>query len=256
MWLSSQPVAARENERMMRVVDMWRYPVKSMLGERVDRAQLTPDGILGDRQFAIFDRASGFGLTARRVPELLFASARLREDGELEMTLPDGTVATDDRALSTWLNRDVTLRNAAHGAPRRYEDTTNAELDATSGFSVFDGANGAFHDSPRARVSLVSAATLGDWDPRRFRANVYLDGGGEDEYVGSRAVLGDALVDIGKHIGRCVMVTRPQANGVSRDLDVLRTIRDERAGSLAVGATVLRAGAVAVGDTLERLPSG
>jgi uncharacterized protein len=150
----------------------------------------------------------------------------------------------------------VVLRSASHEAPRQYEDTTNAELDAASGSSVFTGAQGAFHDSPRARVSLVSATTLGTWDPRRFRANVYLDGGGEDTYVGSRALLGNALVDIGKHIGRCVMVTRPQANGVERDLDVLRTIRDERAGSLAVGATVLRAGAVAVGDPLERLPCG
>jgi uncharacterized protein len=240
----------------MRVAELWRYPVKSMLGERVDRARLTTDGVDGDRQFAIFDCATGHFLTARRVPELLFASARLREDGELEMTLPDGTLANDDRALSTWLNRDVVLRSASHEAPRQYEDTTNAELDAASGSSVFTGAPSAFHDSPRARVSLVSAATLGTWDPRRFRANVYLDGGGEDTYVGSRALLGNALVDIGKHIGRCVMVTRPQANGVERDLDVLRTIRDERAGSLAVGATVLRAGAVAVGDPLERLPCG
>jgi uncharacterized protein YcbX len=241
---------------MMRVVELWRYPVKSMLGERLDRAQITLGGILGDRQFALFDCETGLGLTGRRVPELLFASARLRADGELEMTLPDGSGAADDRALSSWLNREVTLRSTAHDAPRQYEDTTSAEMDATSGSALFDGANGAFHDSPRARVSLVSAATLGEWDPRRFRANVYLDGGGEDEYVGSRALLGDALVDIGKHIGRCVMVTRPQANGVSRDLDVLRTIRDQRAGTLAIGATVLRAGAVAVGDALERLPEG
>jgi uncharacterized protein YcbX len=42
--------------------------------------------------------------------------------------------------------------------------------------------------------ALITAETLRDWDPRRFRANVYLDGGGEDDYVGRMATLGDALV--------------------------------------------------------------
>jgi uncharacterized protein YcbX len=233
-----------------RVVELWRYPVKSMLGERVDRALITADGIHGDRQFAVFDRATGLGLTARKVPQLLFASARLRPDGDVEMTLPDGSIATDDGALSRWLDRDVTLRRAEQQAIRQYENTDDFESEATSGWSTFDGADGAYHDSPRARVSLVSAETLRDWDPRRFRANVYLDGGGEDEYVGATAALGDAVLDIGNQIGRCVMVTRPQADGIARDLDVLRVIRDERGGCLSVGATVLRPGGVELGDAL------
>jgi uncharacterized protein len=96
----------------------------------------------------------------------------------------------------------------------------------------------------------VSAETLRDWDARRFRANVYLDGGGEDAYVGATVTLGDAVLDIGKQIGRCVMVTRPQADGITRDLDVLRVIRNERGGFLSVGATVLQPGEVELGDAL------
>jgi len=65
----------------MRVAELWRYPVKSLQGERIDSVAINRNGLEGDRQFAIYDLATGFGLTGRRVPELLFASARLRDDG-------------------------------------------------------------------------------------------------------------------------------------------------------------------------------
>lgn len=234
----------------MRVVELWRYPVKSLLGERLDHASLTPEGIDGDRRSAIFDLETGFGLTGRRVPELLFASARLGEHGGVEITLPDGSIAPDDDALSVWLGRSVTLRSADQEATRRYENPVDFEHEATSSWSPFDGAGGVFHDSCGARVSLVSNATIGDWDRRRFRANVYLDGEGEDAFVGSKMTLGDAQLDVEMRIERCVMTTRPQAGGIERDLDVLRTINRERAGCLAVGALVTRPGSVRVGDTL------
>jgi len=110
-------------------------------------------------------------------------------------------------------------------------------------------AREAFHDSERARLSLVSTSTIGTWDRRRFRANVYLDGEGEDAFVGSRMALGDAVLDVDMRIERCVMTTRPQAGGVERDLDVLRTINRERNGYLAVGGLVIQRGIVRVGDT-------
>ena len=49
-------------------------------------------------------------------------------------------------------------------------------------------------------------------------------------------------------ISRCVMTTRPQAGGIERDLDVLRTIARERDARLAVGALVTGAGTMRVGD--------
>src|SRR5687768_5712690 len=103
---------------LMRVVEFWRYPVKSLQGERLEVAEFGPEGIAGDRQWALFDVGTGFGLTARRVPELLFAAARLRADGDVEVVLPDGTVTVDDSAISAWLGRPVTLR-AAGSAPGR-----------------------------------------------------------------------------------------------------------------------------------------
>ena len=237
----------------MQVLELWRYPVKSLLGERLDRVEVTTDGFRGDRQWAIFDVDTGFGLTARRKPELLFASARLGHTGDVEITLPDGSVASDDDALSTWLGRHVTLRSADEGVARRYENPVDFEQEAASDWSPFDGAGGAFHDLARARVSLVSTATVGAWDRRRFRANVLLDGEGEDELVGSQMALGDAVLDVGMRIARCVMTTRAQPGGVERDLDVLRTINRDRAGCLAVGALVARPGTVRVGDAFAAL---
>jgi uncharacterized protein YcbX len=207
----------------VRVAELWRYPVKSLLGERLTAAALGPAGIEGDRRWALVDAATGAALTARRTPDLLFAAARLRADGGVEVVLPDGTVTAEDAVLSAWVGFPVVLRPALEGA---------------------------FHDEPRFRVSLVSTGTLGRWDRRRFRANVVLDGDGEDALAGSRVRLGGAVLDVRAPIDRCVMVTRPQAGGIGRDTAVLKTVHRERAGLLAVGAAVAAPGQVRVGDVL------
>ena len=234
----------------LRVLELWRYPVKSLLGERLDSVRVTPDGFDGDRRFAIYDMETGFGLTARRVPELLFASARLREDGSAEITLPDGSIPQSDDELSEWLGRRVALRSSDASVTRLFENPEDFEHD--SDWAPFEGADGPFHDSARTRVSLVSTATIGAWDRRRFRSNVLLDGEGEDDLVGSTVELGEVGLDVGQPIERCVMTTRPQAGGIERDLDVLRTIARERGNNLAVGALVSRPGHVRVGDELTR----
>jgi uncharacterized protein len=235
----------------MKVLELWRYPVKSLLGERVEAVAVTAAGLDGDRRFALFDVETGLGLTARRAPELLFASAKLDSDGGVDITLPDGSVTRDDSILSAWLGRRVTLRSADSEGSPRYETPIDFEDEPASRWVSFEGAGGAFHDSAGAQVSLVTTATIGSWDWRRFRSNVYLDGEGEDAWVGSTVALGNAVLDVGMRIGRCVMTTRPQAGGVERDLDVLRTINRERSGCLSVGALVMQPGSVQVGDMLS-----
>ncbi|MGY1735962.1 MOSC domain-containing protein [Geodermatophilus sp. SYSU D00684] len=229
--------------------ELWRYPVKSLQGERLDAVDVGPEGLAGDRRWALFDRSTGFGLTARRVPDLLFASGRLRADGGVEVVLPDGTVTADDAVLSDWLGKPVALRTAeAVRGPRQYEDPVDDEDGGP--WDAWEGASGAFHDSSRIRVSLVSTGTLGTWDRRRFRANVLLDGAGEDDLVGSTVRLGTAVLDVLKPVSRCVMVTRPQPGGIGRDTGVLKTVHREHGGTLAVGALVPVPGRVAVGDAL------
>ena len=237
--------------RELRVLEVWRFPVKSLLGERLDRAELGPEGVAGDRGWALFDVGTGFGLTARRVPDLLFAAGRLRADGAVEVVLPDGTVTADDGVLSVWAGRQVALRPAAAvNGTRHYENPVDAEREDTARWNPFAGADGAFHDNADARVTLLSTGTLGGWDRRRFRANVVLDGSGEDALVGSRVRVGGAELDVVRRVPRCVMTTRPQAGGIGRDTGVLKTIHRDRGGALAVGALVTRPGSVAVGDAL------
>jgi len=235
------------------VISLWRYPVKSLQGETLRTAELTADGIVGDRRFAIFDLGTGLGLTGRRMPELLFASARLLPDGSAAITLPDGSVAADDAALSGWLGRPVQLRSMEDEGPRRYENPEDAEQEATGPWEAFTGASGPFHDSRNTRVSLVSSATLAHWDHRRFRSNVLLDGEGEDHLVGRSVRVGDAVLVITKRIGRCVMTTRAQPGGIGRDPDVLRTIARERDACLAIAALVERPGTVHIGDEIVPL---
>jgi uncharacterized protein len=235
----------------VQVAELWRYPVKSLQGERLATVDVGPEGLAGDRQWALFDVATGYGLTARRVPDLLFLSGRLRQDGAAEVVMPDGTVTSDDAVLSGWLGRQVTLRAAADAPGERlYENPNEVGEAGEYDWDAFPGARGAFHDSSRTRVSLVSTGTLGSWDRRRFRANVVLSGAGEDALVGRRVRLGGAALDVVKQVDRCVMVTRPQPGGIGRDNGVLKTIHRERDGYLAIGALVARAGTVAQGDEL------
>jgi uncharacterized protein YcbX len=165
-------------------------------------------------------------------------------------------VATDDAALSRWLGRHIELRHAGGDVTGRYEIAADFEDEAGSPWFQWDGPDGTFHDSGKARLSLLGTASIGGWDRRRFRGNVLLDTtavGAENELVGQRIGLGPLVLDVIKPIDRCVMTTRPQPGGIERDLDVLRTINAERASNLGVGVLVAEGGTLSVGDELRVL---
>lgn len=231
------------------VTALWRYPVKSMQGERLTEAQIGSTGIIGDRGWAIIDRQTGLALTARRQPELLFASAALEHDG-VRITLPDGSIAGDDVALSEWLGRAVTLTRASVEGVGTYEIALDFENEDAAEWFQWQGPTGSFHDSTRTQVSIIGAATVGSWDMRRFRPNVVVDGTGEDAWVGSTIHVGGAELNVVKAIDRCVITTRPQPGGIERDLDVLRAINRDRASNLGVGALVQNSGRVTIGDAV------
>jgi uncharacterized protein YcbX len=170
------------------------------------------------------------------------------------VVLPDGTTTDDDAVISDWLGRRVELREAAplaEGAEGpTYESPVDDEAPDRDDWELWQGAAGPFHDSPRIRLSLVSTGTLGNWDRRRFRANVLLDGADEEAWEGREARLGEVWLRFGRPIARCVMTTRPQPGGIDRDTSVLKTIHRERGGLLAVRAAVLTPGTARVGDEL------
>lgn len=230
---------------MLTVKELWRYPVKSMLGEQLEASEVTPIGLPGDRAFGIRDLETGNVLTARREPRLLFATARWH-GGEVEIRGLEGEALDSDEALSSWLGRPVELARAgAEGGV--YENVRDTENEAD--WISWQGPAQAWHDSSRSRLSLLSTTTIGDWAPARFRANILLEGAGEDELVGQRVCLGTATLDVMKQIDRCIMVTRAQP-GIDPDRDVLRTIHRERNGNLAIGALVAEPGTITVGDEL------
>ena len=203
---------------------------------------------VGDRQWALVDHDTGFGLTARRVPQLLLASARLIGNDAVEVELPDGSIVSDDEQLSSWLGRRVALQRASE--PTTYEIAADFEDEAGSEWWQWTGPSGSFHDSAAAQASIVSTGSIGGWDRRRFRGNVIVEAGDgdEDALVGRQVRIGAARVDVVTQIERCVMTTRPQPGGIERDLGVLRTINAQRNARLGVGAVVVGPGIMRLGD--------
>jgi uncharacterized protein YcbX len=230
------------------VAEIWRYPVKSLQGEQLGTATIGPAGLDGDREWGLLDPATGYVLTARREPQLLFASARL-VDGAPVLTFDDGTVAADDAALSAWLGRPVQLVRATCRVGR-YEASLDRYRDDAP-WTTWEGPQGRFHDSGKTQVSLVSRDSLGTWDRRRFRFNVVLDAGPDADVVGASLVIGGATLSIVKRISRCVMTTRPQPGGIERDLNVLRTVVADMDGCMGIGALVTTPGTISVGDDVR-----
>jgi uncharacterized protein len=248
----------------MRVIELWRHPVKSLQGEQCPRAELESNGMVGDRGWGILDSTTGKILTARRAPALLLATGHLDGDGVPVIDLPDGTRvegagdAADER-LSTWLGRSVRL------VPARAIDTAVAEFfeDATDDSSraiEWTMPEGRFVDAEPLLVlttaSLRHAAGLypeGTWTTRRFRPNIVIDVEGddwiEDAWLGHEVRVGTATIVPVAQCVRCTMVTRPQP-GLEHDVDIFRTLARNHRGTFGVWATVSLPGAVRVDDTV------
>lgn len=232
---------------MATISEIWRFPVKSVRGESLQRCGFDESGLTFDRGWSLLDLESGNNLTARRTPTLLMATARI-DAGEVVVTLPDGSETADDAALSAWLGADVSLVRATAEAGGTYENPMDFENDGD--WITWTGPAGAFHDSTRARISLVSTATMGHWETERFRTNLIIDGLGareEDGWVNRELSVGGTTLRVTKQIDRCVMVTRPQP-GIARNLDVLREINSNHARMLGIGTMPAGSGTISVGD--------
>ncbi|MBN4047428.1 MOSC N-terminal beta barrel domain-containing protein [Acidimicrobiaceae bacterium AH-315-P05] len=238
-----------KSPRSVTVKQMWRYPVKSVGGEQVDESKLTKLGLDGDRAWGLRDNATGLFLTARRSPELLLATARLVGDREVVVRLPSGEETNDDVDLSRWLQRDVSLLrvgadDVGYESPKDFVHEDE--------WYIWEGPGGALHDNYFARVSILSLSSLNEWDVRRFRPNIVIDGVDERSLAGLTLSAGSAVLEVTEEIPRCVMVTRQQP-GIVRDLNVLRTINASRNGQLSIGALIREPGRLAVGQRLIEL---
>ena len=261
------------------VVALWRYPVKSMMGEELDDTQITERGLVGDRAYAVIDSADGKAATAknpRKWPSLFDFRATFVDPASsakvppVRIALPDGTTVTSEQAdlnrlLSKALNREVTLR-AARGAPVQAEEywPDMEGLDHRDTVTDFTLPEGTFFDC--AMVHVLTTATLdrlrelypqGRFEVRRFRPNVVVQlgsgekGFAENVWVGHTLAIGDEVrLSITGPCGRCVMTTLAQAD-LSNDPGILRTAAQHNQGNVGVYAAVKRGGTIRRGDPIS-----
>jgi uncharacterized protein len=267
--------------RVGSVAALWRYPVKSMMGEELNSCEVTDRGLLGDRQFAVVDRSTGkvggaknprkwgnfFDFRAAYVQPPK-AGARI---SPVRITLPDGTAVTSGQAdleqvLSRAFGRDVAFEEAGPGgrspaatAEEYWPDM--AGLDYRDTVTDFAMPAGTFFDI--AVVHLLTTATIdhlralypqGRFEARRFRPNIVVSTGGEDEgfaendWIGHTVAVGGTVqLAITEPCPRCVMITLPQGD-LPHDSGILRAAAQHNAVNAGVYGSVLTGGTIRRGD--------
>ncbi len=213
----------------IRIAELWRYPVKSLRGERLDSVAMTSDGFPGDRVVHV---AGPHGpLTGRTRPGLLTVPVA---------TGPDGAPLVDGHR---WDSDEAARAIAVHGGAgaRLVADSSPQRFDVLNLLVATDGA----------------VARLGH-DVRRLRPNMVLSGVPADleaDLPGRALRIGEALVGVHSLRQRCIVTTIDPDTG-EQDLTVLRRIRDEFDGEIALNCWVIRPGMVAVGDEVEIVENG
>ncbi|MDE0052418.1 MAG: MOSC domain-containing protein [Rhodospirillales bacterium] len=268
---------------------LWRYPVKSMAGNKLDKARVTEGGILGDRAYAVLDGTSGrvgSAKTPRKWAALMTLAADFVSPPEagaplppVRVVWPDGTEATSDGGdadarLSRMLGRPVTLTAERPETPslERLDPLAEEETIVDIGDLMMAG-----RFSDYAALHLITTATMArlaalrpesTFTARRFRPNVTIatpdgeTGFVENGWVGRELAIGDAVrLRISDPTPRCSVPTIAQKD-MEKDPHVLRTIVEhnrlpvplldgESLPCAGVYAFVIQAGTVKRGDAVR-----
>lgn len=215
-------------QKTMWVHEIWRYPVKSMAGETLGSADLTEQGIKGDRIVQVRNPA-GQIVTARTRPALLGHHGTLGPDGEPKV---DGR---------PWRSADVALavEVAAGKGARLVSSDFEERFDILPLLVATDGM----------------LAAVGQ-DRRRFRPNLVVGGVArlsEREWEGGALRIGEVVIGIEDLRTRCIMTTY-DPDTQEQDLNVLRRVQKEFAGRLGLNCYVVTPGHITVGDSVEFVP--
>src|SRR5262245_59964570 len=268
-------MAASHGSVVGRVVGIWRYPIKSMLGEELNATEVADRGLLGDRAFALVDAETGKVASAknpRRWPTLFdFRAAYVEPPAgplpPVRITLPDGEMITTDQAdadprLSGAVGRQVRLARTVADAKSEGYWPDHDWLPQRDEVFEFPLPPGTFFDG--ATVHLVTTAALNTlqslarasrFEVPRFRANFLIevtdgsDGFVEDRWIGRTLALSDVRLRIERPCPRCVMTTLAQGD-LPKDPGVLRAAVLQNAGNVGAYAAVARAGQVRRGDAV------
>jgi uncharacterized protein YcbX len=265
------------------VAGLWRYPVKSMMGEELNAAEVTERGLLGDRRFALVDRSTGKVAGAKNPRtwgnffDFRAAYVEPPESGSklpaVRLTLPDGTVVTSEQPglaqiLSAALGRDVAFVEA-HGdgessGSQAEEYWPDVEyLDYRDTVTDFELPAGTFFDL--AVVHLLTTATIdrlralhpeGRFEVRRFRPNIVVATGPDDrgfvenDWIDHTVAIGDKVrLRITGPCPRCVMTTLSQGD-LPKDAGILRAAAQHNHANVGVYADVIEGGVIQRGDTV------
>jgi hypothetical protein len=261
------------------VASLWRYPVKSMLGEELNSSYVVDRGLLGDRSLALVDSETTKIVSAKNPKKWAtmfdFRAAFTTPPGPgsplppIRVTLPDGaTVVSDDpqfaEVISGALRRPVTLATTAPSEPSLEEYWPDmAELSHQETVTDESMPQGTFFDL--ATVHVLTTATInrlrelypqGQFEVRRFRPNIVVgpddDGADfvEDKWIGHQLWIGEEVVlSITGACPRCVMTTLPQGD-LPKDSGILRTAARHHDVNVGVYAEVRRAGIARRGDSV------
>ena len=266
------------------VVGLWRYPVKSMMGEELNAAEVMERGLVGDRQFAVVDASTGKVAGAKNPRKwgnfFDFRAAYVEppESGSklpaVRLTLPDGTVVTSEQpdvaqVLSKALGREVAFAEAQHdgessGAQAEEYWPDLEGLDYRDTVTEWELPAGTFFDL--AVVHLLTTATIerlrvlypeGRFEVRRFRPNIVVATGPnqqgfvENDWIGHTVAIGDEVrLRITGPCPRCVMTTLPQGD-LPKDAGILRTAAQNNHANVGVYADVVKGGTVRRADEVR-----
>ena len=211
----------------MKLAEIWRYPVKSMAGEKLTTATVSPLGIDGDRIVHV-ENARGRFITSRSHPRLLGHHATLDANGQ---PLVDGLPWADPE-----VGRHI-VDIAGPGA-QLVSDTSAARFDVLPLLVATDGAIKEF-----------------GYDHRRLRPNLVISGVkglAERTWEGKRLNIGNTVIGIDTLRGRCVMTTY-DPDTLKHDPVILKEIVRKFGGTLALNCYVIQGGRINVGDNVTLL---
>ena len=271
------------------VSTLWRYPVKSMMGEELNGTHITPSGVLGDRAYALIDTETNKVVSAKNPKKWAdFFSFRAAFSAQPELSnlpavsigLPNGEVVNSTQAdvnqrLSACLGAAVHLATQAPEAAKleQYWPEYEGESNEVSNEAVAgDAPQGTFFDY--AALHLLTTGSIaamqklypeGRFEVRRFRPNIVIDtkdlvGFVENDWVGKTIKLGDSVrLRISDPCPRCVMPTLAQGD-LPQDSGILKhavaknrpfvPFAGKELPSVGVYAQVIQAGWVKRGDSV------
>ncbi len=257
-----------------KVENLWRYPVKSMRGEKLGRAFLGFGGLYGDRMYAFTSSAAPKGFpffTGREQSEMLRYRPRfLHPDKAVEPPnlveaegVGSGATPLFAEAADLAIEVETPSGEALAVDDPALIDRLTATLGNEHALSLARSDRALTDCRPISMFSIQTAKKLGEEievevDPRRFRANLYVDltsgrGFDEDRFVGRSLRIGPkAVVAVVNRDSRCKMITLDPDTGESSP-ELLRAVAKAHEGQAGVYGAVLAEGVVHEGDEIELL---